>query len=191
MAVYKVTWHGVLFLELNLYPLQQRWQWTGQCVLIFLWPAKELKFLSNKEIRKKQRSFSFFFTCYLHTITKWWVFSKMGTMLDWATNQSSCWICGLWSISSTSGLCWWVFPLQSTDWPYLHQYIANMIHHPNTSTYRDISITEKDVSSRPMVNVTCESPGRKRPFSYPQTTKILTEYVNLQIGAYNNEFPNY
>nr|AEX32767.1 envelope protein syncytin-Car1 [Mephitis mephitis] len=95
--------------------------------------------------------------------------------------QSSCWICGLLPLSSTSGLPWWVSPLQGTDWHYLHQYVRDMIFHPDSSIFRDISITNRNVSCWPLVNVTWNSPGHKRPFSYPQTVKIMTEYANSRI----------
>nr|AEX32765.1 envelope protein syncytin-Car1 [Halichoerus grypus] len=104
--------------------------------------------------------------------------------LQWAQHyadslqKSSCWICGLLPLSSTSGLPWWVSPLQGTDWHYLHQYVKDMVFQPNTSIYRDISITNSNVSCWPMVNITWNSPGHKRPFSYPQTAKIMTEYAN-------------
>nr|AEX32773.1 envelope protein syncytin-Car1 [Panthera leo krugeri] len=107
--------------------------------------------------------------------------------LQWAQNyadnlqKSSCWICGLLPLSSTSGLPWWVSPLQGTDWHYLCQYIEDMVFSPNTSIYSDISITNRKVSYWPMVNSTWNSPGHERPFSYTQTAKIMNEYANANI----------
>ncbi|XP_029803626.1 endogenous retrovirus group PABLB member 1 Env polyprotein [Suricata suricatta] len=107
--------------------------------------------------------------------------------LQWAQDyadtlqKSSCWICGLLPLSSSSGLPWWVSPLQGTDWHYLCQYIDDMVFHPNMSIYRDISITKRNVSYWPLVNTSWNSPGHGKPFSYTQTAKIMKEYAKSKI----------
>nr|AEX32768.1 envelope protein syncytin-Car1 [Nandinia binotata] len=133
---------------------------------------------------------SFTFLSFLSLPFPYLVLGKLNgpnLFLQWAQHyadnlqKSSCWICGLLPLSSTSGLPWWVSPLQGTDWHYLRQYIEDMVFHANTSIYRDNSITSRNVSCWPMVNTTWNSPGHGRPFSYTQTTKIMTEYAKSKI----------
>ena len=92
-----------------------------------------------------------------------------------------CWICGLLPMSSTSGLPWRVSPLQGTDWHSLHAHISEIIY--GDSTFWDKSITNQKVSSCPMINGTWNLPGHTQTFSYPQTIKILTDFIDPQINV--------
>lgn len=71
-------------------------------------------------------------------------------------------------MSSTSGLPWWVSPLQDTGWHSLHAYISEIIY--RDSMYRDKSITNQNVPSWPMIGRIWSSPGHNQTF---HTFKLL------------------
>lgn len=73
-------------------------------------------------------------------------------------------------MSNISRLPWWVSPLQGTDWHSLYTYISEIIY--NDTLFYDKSITNQNVSSWPMINMTWNLPGHNQTFSYPQSTKM-------------------
>lgn len=91
-------------------------------------------------------------------------------------------MCGLVPMSSTSGIPWWVSPLQGTDWRKLRDYISETVC--GDSMYQDKSITNQNVSSWPVISKIQSSPGHNQTFSYPQTIKILTDLINPQINTH-------
>lgn len=92
--------------------------------------------------------------------------------------KSPCWVCGHLPSFSTSVLPWSICPLQGTELHYLHQYKKDMLHWPNTSINRDISITNRSVSCWPMVSTMWNSPGHARRFSYHQNHDWICQLQN-------------
>ena len=58
-------------------------------------------------------------------LTSWTFAYESNVFLYYASlkNQSNCWVCGQLPVSSTSGLPWWIFPLQGSDWIALRKFI--------------------------------------------------------------------
>lgn len=87
--------------------------------------------------------------------------------------QSNSWVCGLLPSSSTSGLSWWVSPLQGDDWNQLQQYI-NQARASSPIAYQ---ATRWDVSQWP-IHSTRDQKGQGKHFSREETDKALWKYVN-------------
>lgn len=84
-----------------------------------------------------------------------WMKSIISSLATWfanVKNKSSWWICGQLSMSNTSGLPWWIIPLQCSDWLALQDFILE------ETLVLTANITKP-------VNDTCSEPGHKYCFS--------------------------
>ncbi|XP_048216721.1 endogenous retrovirus group PABLB member 1 Env polyprotein-like [Perognathus longimembris pacificus] len=106
------------------------------------------------------------------------------SFLDWAenyawqVNQSNCWICGLLPMSSTSGLPWWVSPIQGTDWARLQKFIDEA----KTNIQVLSSVTRYNVSEWPIAG-TLQQPGHNKSFTLSATIKEALQYMPSQMSG--------
>ena len=62
-------------------------------------------------------------------LTSWTFAYESNAFLSWTRsyssfkNPSSCWACGQLPVSNTSGLPWWISPLQGSNWMALRKFI--------------------------------------------------------------------
>jgi hypothetical protein len=123
------------------------------------------------------------------------------SFLDWAQHyaeeidKSNCWVCGLLPISSTSGLPWWVSPLQGSDWTNLQDLIYQIrgsveigLEGENSTTkppvHPEIGLitntsrgaTRYNISEWPIIT-TIRHPGHNKSFTLSATIDQALEYV--------------
>lgn len=107
--------------------------------------------------------------------------------LQWAQHytdslqQEACGVCGLLPISSISGLHWWVSPLQENDWVHLQILMKNYLQENQVPGV----LTQENKRLWPVINVTLQNPGHRKPFTINQTIWQTSEYAAPLL----NEFP--
>ncbi|XP_012884446.1 PREDICTED: endogenous retrovirus group PABLB member 1 Env polyprotein [Dipodomys ordii] len=112
------------------------------------------------------------------------VHTTSNSFLEWAqnyasqVNKSNCWICGMLPISSTSGLPWWVSPLQGSDWVRLQEFIDQA--RVNNSFLN--GVTRYNVSEWPIAG-TMHQPGHNKSFDLLTTIKESLEYMPSQMSG--------
>lgn len=99
-----------------------------------------------------------------------WMKSIISSLATWfanVKNKSSWWICGQLSMSNTSGLPWWIIPLQCSDWLALQDFILE------ETLVLTANITKP-------VNDTCSEPGHKYSVSLDVTQSQPEQYAKAK-----------
>lgn len=116
------------------------------------------------------------------------IINESNSFLNWAEDiakingSSSCWICGLLPVSSTSGIPWWMSPLQEQDWLQLQILINDDRTAQSTLS---AGITNWNVKFWP-INNTLREKGHKFPFSYNVTKNLATIIALPQLQKASN-----
>lgn len=96
--------------------------------------------------------------------------------LHWAQDYednlqpTSCRVCGLSPLSSTSRLPWRGSPIQGKDWIYRQTFLGNLKSRTGSQM---TGVTRANVSEWP-INKTLDGPGHTRPFSVNKTRDDAT-----------------
>uniref|UniRef100_A0A8D2B812 Envelope protein syncytin-Car1 n=1 Tax=Sciurus vulgaris TaxID=55149 RepID=A0A8D2B812_SCIVU len=116
--------------------------------------------------------------------------TETNSFLNWAQQyatklqKDNCWICGLLPLSSTSGLPWWVSPLQGDDWTNLQSLILEQKKEkPSLQT-----ATRANVSLWP-INETLSLPGHKKAFTLEQTNVQISTAIKTHAGSFASNSP--